>query len=209
MMRQKVMRRIGKGALLAVTLAVVCAVGISKYQQQEFVRDLSHKIIRFHVRANSDSDEDQQLKLQVRDAVGALMQQELEGVEDKEESRRIIQESLGRIRETAGQVVAQQGYGYPVTASLCQVEFPEKTYGSYTFPAGEYEALQLTIGEGKGQNWWCVMYPNMCFFNSVYQVIDQEAEKSLEKTLTKEEYKAVMEDGKYQVKFKWLSFLNE
>lgn len=203
-MRQRFIRKTGSGILLAVTLAAVCLVGAGKLRQQEFVKHLSDKIIRFHVLANSDSREDQELKLLVRDAVGSLMQQELADAGDKEESRRIILKNLERIEETADQVVAEQGYDYPVSASVCQVDFPEKSYGNYTFPAGEYEALQLTIGAGEGQNWWCVMYPNMCFFNSIYQVVDKEAEKSLEQVLTKEEYRAVMEEGNYQVKFKWL-----
>lgn len=207
MMRKMQWKKTAERILAALALAAVCAVGAARIGQQEFVKHLSNKIIRFHVLANSDSKEDQELKLKVRDAVGTLMQQELAGVEDKEESRRIIEEKLPEIRRIAGRVVAQEGYEYPVSAALCQVEFPEKTYGNYTFPAGEYEALQLTIGQGEGQNWWCVMYPNMCFFNSMYQVVDQEAEKSLERTLSAEEYQAVMEEGNYKVTFKWLSFL--
>lgn len=208
-MKGNIWRKAGKGAALAAALAAVCIVGSAKYRQQELVEHLSDKIIRFHVVANSDSEEDQQLKLLVRDAVGAMMQFRLAGVKDKEESRRVILESVGQIQETARETLRQQGCDYPVTAALCQVEFPEKTYGSYRFPAGEYEALKLCIGEGKGQNWWCVMYPNMCFFNSMYKVVDTEAEKSLKQVLTEEEYKAVMEEGNYQVKFKWLSFFNQ
>lgn len=197
-------RKMGNGILLAAALVVVCLVGAARLRQQELVKNLSDKIIRFHVLANSDSTEDQELKLKVRDAVGTLMQRELAGVADKNESRRIIYENLDRIEETAEETVARQGYDYPVAASVCRVDFPEKSYGDYTFPAGEYEALQLTIGAGEGQNWWCVMYPNMCFFNSMYQVVDEEAEKSLEQVLTREEYQAVMEEGNFQVKFKWL-----
>lgn len=203
-MRRNILKKAGNGILLAAAIAAVCFAGAVKLRQQELVKNLSDKIIRFHVLANSDSKEDQELKLKVRDAVGALMQQELVGVTDKAGSRRVIAGNLDRIEETAREVVAGQGYSYPVAASICQVDFPEKTYGNYTFPAGEYEALQLTIGAGEGQNWWCVMYPNMCFFNSMYQVVDEEAEKSLEQVLTKEEYQAVMEEGNYRVKFKWL-----
>lgn len=202
-------RKLGSGILLAAAIVLVCAVGAAKARQQELVKNLSDKIIRFHVLANSDSEEDQELKLKVRDAVGALMQPELAGVRDKEESRRIICGNLERIADRARKVVEEAGYDYPVTAAVCQVDFPEKTYGNYTFPAGEYEALKLTIGAGKGQNWWCVMYPNLCFFNSMYQVVDEEAEESLKQVLTGEEYRAVMEEGNYRVKFKWLSFFTK
>ena len=86
------------------------------------------------------------------------------------------------------------------------IDFPEKTYGPYTFQAGNYEALEVVIGEGEGHNWWCVMYPNLCFFNSTYEVVDAEAEKSLEQILTPEEYQSLMEDKNYEIKFAFLDF---
>ena len=131
------------------------------------------------------------------------------GVNDIEKSRKIIKASLPKIERTAEETIAAQGFSYSVTASLAAVEFPEKTYGSYTFPAGIYEALEVVIGEGKGQNWWCVMYPNLCFYNSVYEVVDEKAEQSLERALTKEEYESLMENKNYEVKFALLDWLKE
>ena len=165
--------------------------------------------MRFHVLANSDSPEDQELKLKVRDAVGAYMQQALSQVHGLAESKAIVQQDLKEIVKTAEEVVQSQGYPYGVEASLARVDFPRKTYGTYSFPAGEYEALQVVIGEGSGKNWWCVMYPNMCFFNSTYEVVEEEAEKSLQQVLTAEEYAAIMESGNYEVEFKWLNFGGE
>lgn len=184
-------------------------IGINQYKQEQLVESLSSKILRFHVLANSNSDLDQELKLKVRDAVGSYMQQEMVGISDLQKSKEIVKNALKEIEKTAEQVIEAEGYSYGVTASLTQLDFPKKTYGSYTFPAGEYEALQVVIGEGNGENWWCVMYPNMCFFNSVYEVVEEEADKSLQRTLSTEEYKAVMEEGKYEIKFKFLSFLND
>ena len=110
-------------------------------------------------------------------------------------------ENLSAIEEQAEKVISEEGYTYTVSARLANTDFPEKTYGPYTFQAGNYEALEVTIGNGEGHNWWCVMYPNLCFFNSTYEVVDEEAEKSLERVLTPEEYKSLMEDKNYQVKF--------
>lgn len=189
--------------------AVIGIIGVHQYRQEVFVEELSSKIIRFHVLANSDSEEDQELKLRVRDAIGTYLQQELGEITDAEQSRSIILQDMDQIVETARAVVEEHGYSYEISASLTRTDFPQKTYGPYTFPAGEYEALQVEIGQGEGKNWWCVMYPNLCFFNSVYQVVEKEAEKSLQRVLTTEEYAAIMEDGDYEVKFKWLSFLNK
>ena len=94
-------------------------------------------------------------------------------------------------------------------ASLTVTDFPEKTYGDYTFPAGKYEALEVVIGDGGGHNWWCVMYPNLCFFNSVYEVVDDEAKASLQRALTPEEYKSLMENKNYEVKFALLEKVKE
>ena len=88
------------------------------------------------------------------------------------------------------------------------MDFPVKTYGAYSFPAGTYEAVEVVIGEGAGKNWWCVMYPNMCFQGSMYEVNDEKAETSLQEVLTQEEYDSIIEDSDYKIQFKYLSFLN-
>lgn len=193
---------------LLLILAGGCLWKYREFQMQQMQQEIAEKILRFHVRANSDSREDQALKLKVRDAVGALMQQELAGVEDRSECGRIVQEHLTQVIQTAEQTVQQEGYTYPVTAQIETVEFPQKTYGNYTFPAGEYQALDVVIGSGKGQNWWCVMYPNMCFHGAVYEVVDDDAQQMLKKVLSEDEYDAVLKSGKYRVRFKYLDFLN-
>ena len=104
--------------------------------------------------------------------------------------------------------LAENGYDYDVTAELEHTSFPVKNYGSYTFPAGDYEALRIVIGEGNGHNWWCVMYPNMCFSDSMYEVVDKEAGEKLREVLTTEEYEKVLAEGDYQVRMKYFSWLN-
>ena len=193
------------GLILMITYVFV--TGYGQYRREAIAEGIAGKIIRFHVIANSDRAIDQELKLKVRDAVGAYMQQELSGVTDISRSRQIIKENLGEIEERAHNALAAEGCTYPVRAELKVAGFPKKTYGHYTFQAGEYEALELVLGNGEGHNWWCVMYPNLCFFNSAYQVVDREAEKSLKRTLTQEEYESLMEQKNYKVKSALLEWL--
>lgn len=193
---------------LLLILAGGCLWKYQEYQLQQTQLEIAEKVLRFHVRANSDSREDQALKLKVRDAIGTLMQRRLVGVDQLDECSRIVNENLAEIIDTAEKTVRQEGYTYPVTAQVATVEFPQKTYGNYTFPAGAYQALNVVIGSDRGQNWWCVMYPNMCFHDAVYEVVDEEAEKSLQRVLSEDEYDAVLKSGKYRIRFKYLDFLN-
>lgn len=195
---------IGIGILACAALLY----GILYTRAARLQHDISEKVLRFHVLANSDDEADQSLKLAVRDAVGSYMQKKLAGVDDLEECEQIVNGNLDQIREVAAETIAQNGYDYDVTAELEYTSFPVKSYGSYTFPAGEYEALRVVIGEGKGHNWWCVMYPNMCFSGSMYEVVDEKAGKKLREVLTTEEYEKVLAEGNYQIQLKYFSFLN-
>lgn len=195
--------------LVGMNLVLLLLLGIQYEKNRHLQQQIAGKVLRFHVLANSDDEADQELKLAVRDAVGAQMADLLKGAESRAACEGIVKENLDKITETAETVVAEAGYNYAVEASLEEVEFPVKTYGNYTFPAGKYEALRVVIGEGEGHNWWCVMYPNMCFSGSVYEVVDEESEEKLREVLSEEEYERVLTSGDYEVCFKYLSFLNE
>ena len=123
---------------------------------------LARKMIRLHVIANSDSDADQALKLKVRDKVLDFTTNVLQRSENMEDAQRQLQDALGRIENIARREIVEQGYEYPVTAQLTSAEFPLKEYDGFSLPAGEYTALRLVIGDGAGQNWWCVVYPPLC-----------------------------------------------
>lgn len=168
---------------------------------------IASKVLRFHVLANSDSVEDQSVKEKVRDAVGTYLQPFLEDAGSLEESKEIIKEHLKEVVEISEETLRFHGYEYPVTAAIEECEFPEKTYGDYTFPKGKYEALRIVIGEGKGQNWWCVLYPNMCFKGTVYEVVEEDAKEELREVLNPFEYAEVFDSGKVELRFKFLEFL--
>lgn len=170
---------------------------------------IASKILRFHVLANSDSDADQNVKEKVRDAVGIYLSPFLNEVESLEETKYVVNEHLDDIIQVAEKTLKENGYEDTVTARIAEIDFPEKTYGNYTFPKGEYEALQIVIGEGKGQNWWCVLYPNMCFKGTVYEVVEDEAKESLKEVLSPWEYADVFESGKVKLRFKFLEYLKE
>lgn len=207
-MKKDWIRQTGYIAGMTVVTAVLFLGGI-KIRQQSLQHGIAEKILRFHVLAASDTKEDQELKLKVRDAVGVYMEEELADALNKSESEELVRLHLGEIEAVAEQTIKEAGYDYPVTASLAYVEFPEKTYGAYVFPAGTYEALEVVIGEGKGHNWWCVMYPNLCFSGSVYEVVDEEAEERLREVLSTEEYEAVFSSGNVKVEWKSLAFFKE
>ena len=151
------------------------------------------KLIRFHVLANSDSEEDQQLKLKVRDAVIDYLQPKLRDSKSINESERIILEEEGNLINICRDVVEKNGYNYDVHIDLGYSKFPTKQYSSVVLPAGEYKALRILIGKGQGKNWWCVMLPPLCFVDKQNNVIDKETDAKLREVLTEEEYKLIVE----------------
>ena len=167
---------------------------------------IASKILRFHVLANSDSPADQNVKEKVRDAVGIYLQPVLQDADNLEETKQMVENHMENIIQVAKNTLSENGYDYEVTARITRTDFPEKSYGAYTFPKGEYEALQIVIGEGEGQNWWCVLYPNMCFRGSVFEVIEEEAGEALREVLSPWEYADVFDSGKIEVRFKFLEF---
>lgn len=198
------MKKITKYIITGVLLLMLTTTGVWCARQYQLQHQLAEKVLRFHVLANSDTIEDQNLKLEVRDAIGGYMQEKMQNLESKEACEAFVAEQIPELEQLAEQVVEKAGFSYEVHAELTECEFPVKTYGAYTFPAGNYDALKVTIGEGGGKNWWCVMYPNMCFENSMYEVVDEKSEEALRAVLDEEEYEAVLNSGNYEVRFWFL-----
>ena len=160
--------------------SIACIAGLRYEQRLEMQKGIAEKIIRFHVIANSDTKADQNLKLAVRDAVGIKMSGLLKDAADRSRSEAVIRKNMEDMKQTAEKVIAERGYDYDVDICLTDTDFPVKTYGAYTFPAGNYEALEIVIGAGKGHNWWCVMFPSLCFVDETKGDVDS---KELEKEL--------------------------
>ncbi len=142
-----------------LALALIFLLGSYYYAEEKPLQD---SVFRLHVIANSDSIEDQALKIAVKNEIVQLLKDEFSSQEDVEQARELAQDHIPLIRETAREVMAQQGYDYPVEVKVGEYPFPTKSYGNLVFPSGEYQALRVTIGQGQGKNWWCVLFPPLC-----------------------------------------------
>ena len=154
---------------------------------------MAEEVLRFHVLANSDSKEDQNLKMKVKDTVVSWMEEEMD-TESLAQTKAFIRSHLPQIEALAEETIQKEGYSYPVWASLEWTVFPEKTYGDITFPAGTYEALRIQIGEAQGHNWWCVMFPDLCVTKDDKVRINNTARKKMEKLLGKKTIRKITKD---------------
>ena len=183
--------------LLGVALCLLSGAGAIQTQQE-----LSDKVVRLHVLANSDSQEDQALKLQVRDAVLNRAETLLTQSSSRSEAEGILRGQLLEFERLAENVIREQGYDYQVTAQLQGTEFPTREYEGFTLPAGEYLALRILIGAAEGQNWWCVVFPPLCTAVSA-----EVPASALAAGFTEEEVRLITEeDGGYVLKLKTLEF---
>ena len=154
--------------------------------------DVAGKLIRFHVIANSDSKEDQELKLKVRDSVLEYVSPKLMNSKDVEESRKIINNENKNIKKIGEKVINKNGFKYSVATTLSKEYFPVKSYGNITLPQGEYEAFKIVIGSGTGQNWWCVMFPPLCFVDITKgDVAFEKTERDMRAVLSEDEYELI------------------
>ncbi|MDI3310228.1 MAG: stage II sporulation protein R [Thermoanaerobacterium sp.] len=169
-------------------------------------KDISNKLIRFHVIANSDSKEDQSLKLKVRDAVIRSMNDKFIGVTNLKESEKIIKKNIPYIQKIAQDTIYANGKDYGVKVMYGRFDFPTKYYGTIMLPAGNYNALKIVIGKGEGKNWWCVMFPPLCFIDITYGLTSDETKKELSRFLSEDEL-SMIETEKPQVKFKVVEVL--
>ena len=198
---------------IAALLLVILAAWIISYNYAEDVNaGLSQNLVRLHVVANSDSASDQALKLKVRDAIIDYMKDKLASSKNIDETRDIINSNLKNIEELSLKVIKENNSSYGVKASLGNYSFPTKTYGDIALPAGEYQALKVVIGEGVGANWWCVLFPPLCFIDATHGTIPDSVKQDLKSSLTSEEYKLITtadneEDIPVKIKFKVVELL--
>lgn len=178
-----------------IMVVVGCLVTLNGYSYASGVEDsglidsISNKIIRFHVLANSNSEEDQQLKIKVKDKIIEYIFPKLANSNSLEESRQILADNEEKIIKIANQCIKENGYNYSVNVEFKRENFPEKVYGNITLPQGEYEAFRVLIGQASGENWWCVMFPPICFVDVTKgQVSYDETEEAMKEVLTDEEF---------------------
>ena len=179
-----------KSAIIAFVLTVIYSV----IPFQAVCAEIPNDVFRFHILANSDSDEDQVLKLKVRDKVLEKTKILFDTANSKSDAEEFVKANLGTIEEIAQNEVYKNGYNYPVKAEIVNMHFDTRYYESYTLPAGMYDALRITIGNEKGHNWWCVMYPSICI-----STVDEGKDRA-KNALSDDEY-SVVTDDKVEYKF--------
>lgn len=168
-------------------------------------RELSDTVLRLHVRADNNSGEAQRVKLLVRDCVINVMGKYEAEIYDKASARQAAQEHMPEILSAAEAVLLKEGCGYGADIRLDRLWFPEKYYGDVRFPAGMYDALVVRLGSGGGKNWWCVLFPKLCFVTQEEAKVPEESGKVLEEALSEEAYAAVTSDKKPRFKIvEWL-----
>lgn len=162
-------------------------------------QDIRDSVVRLHILAHSDTTADQLLKLQVRDTIAATTASMMEGVTDAPEALTTVRANLPAIEAAAQRTVVQQGYDYPVHAEVCEMYFATRQYEHATLPAGMYHAVRVTIGEGQGQNWWCVMFPPMC--------AGAATERPLADVLSSSQQTMVTDGERYIIRFKIVEWI--
>ena len=165
--------------------------------------DIANSVFRLHVIANSDSEEDQALKLKVRDELLSYMNTLAKDCSSKEEVVALAEEHQEEFKAIAEQVICDNGFSYPVTLQIGDSDFPTKTYGDISLPAGTYDALRVQIGEAQGQNWWCVMFPPLCFVDVSTSVVPDDSKKEMQESLNDEEYDLISKTDNNEIHFKF------
>ena len=174
-------------------------------------RAIYDTVVRLHVLANSDSEEDQALKLKVRDGVLAAAAPYLEGCATQAEAVEALTAHMDELEAAAANVIAAEGYSYSVTVLLGEEDYPTRAYESCAFPAGTYVSLRVLIGSGEGQNWWCCLFPPLCLSAATAKSEADNEEAFIRVGLTKDQYGIITETGKtkYKVRFKLLEVLED
>jgi stage II sporulation protein R len=198
---------------LIITISVVFAIFISSYSEN-LKKGLADNLIRLHVIANSDSPADQALKRNVRDVILAYMKDKLKDSKDLEQTKFIINSEKERIVSLSKDEIVKNGYDYDVNVTLGSYPFPTKTYGDIALPAGGYQALRVVIGKGEGANWWCVLFPPLCFVDVTHGTVPDSVKEDLRRTLSEEEYSIITsadneDDIPIKIKFKVVEFFQD
>lgn len=193
--------------LLTALLIGLSALGLTMQYSHTVSADLRSGVYRLHVIANSDTTYDQQLKLKVRDEVIKTLNTLVGDNATREQTRAVAEANLELLCTEASRVIRECGYSYSVTVRTGSFHFPTKDYGDVSLPEGKYDGLQVIIGSGKGQNWWCVLYPNLCFVDGVVSM-PEDSEAKLGKSLTADQMSIISGDDSVKLKFKILEIFD-
>ena len=170
-------------------------------------KDISDSVFRLHVIANSNSSEDQNLKYLVRDELINYMNSISSNISSKKEAINLIEKNKDAFYKIAKQVISDNGFDYDINIEIGNFSFPTKTYGDISLPAGFYDALRIKIGNASGENWWCVMFPTLCFVDLDNGIVPEDSKSNLQDNLKEEEYNLISSNNlEFKLKFKLVEF---
>ncbi len=198
--------------LITIVMSLICTWVQAHFQQntvETVQKELSEEVLRFHVRANSNREEDQKIKMEIKQAVVGYLQPFLAQAANMEEARILVENHFPKMKSMIHEILNQEGYSYGFHVEIKKEHFPRKTYGDCTFPEGIYEAVIISLGSGQGNNWWCMIYPGLCFLDETYGIVTEEKKKELEGVLTEGTYEWVTDPEHIRIKFRidWLNHL--
>ena len=178
--------------LTCLLLAFLFTMAGQRQSDEALAARIAPEILRFHVLANSDSDEDQQLKLRVRTLLLDSIYEKLGENASLDDTKEYVLANKDSLEQEAEDYMKAEGYDYPAHMEVTECYFPTKTYGDMVFPCGTYDAVRVEIGKGKGHNWWCVLYPPLCFVDSTYAVVPDSSREILRESLDAADYQALL-----------------
>ncbi len=196
--------------LIAVTLTCIMILYTKQTKNASHLQtDISEKILRLHIIANSDSEDDQNVKMLVKENLVTYLENLLKDSSSLEESIDITSKHYDDIINIANSTLTSNGKSYTAACCIERTVFPVKSYGDITLPSGEYTALRVTLGNASGKNWWCILYPPLCFVDASCGVVPDSSKEELKKILTADEYNSILSDNTdLEFRFKYLTFLN-
>ena len=201
--------------IFILTILVFIYIALLSFNYSKAISsNLSDSVFRLHIIANSDSSADQELKLKVRDKIIEYMNTLTSNSSDKKDVISMVNNHLDSFKEIALNTIKENGYNYDVNIEIGNFHFPTKSYGDISFPAGNYDALKIEIGDAIGQNWWCVLFPPLCFLNSSTGVVPDDSKNTLKENINSESYEIISEGNKsnntsdIKIKFKIIEFFN-
>ena len=198
------MKKLKIGRIFVILILLSLFILISAISYVDAVsNNIADSVFRLHVIANSNSKEDQELKLKVRDELLSYMNIISKDSTSKKEAMQIANEHKEEFTQIAEKVIKENGYNYTVNVQIGKADFPTKYYGDITLPAGTYDALKVQIGEAKGQNWWCVMFPPLCFVDVSTGIVPDNSKQELKQSLDNEEYDLISKTDDNEISFKF------
>lgn len=198
------MKKLKMGRIFVILILLSLFILISAISYVDAVsNNIADSVFRLHVIANSNSKEDQELKLKVRDELLSYMNIISKDSTSKQEAMQIANEHKEEFTQIAEKVIKENGYNYTVNVQIGKADFPTKYYGDITLPAGTYDALKVQIGEAKGQNWWCVMFPPLCFVDVSTGIVPDNSKQELKQSLDDEEYDLISKTDDNEISFKF------